>query len=41
MAATGGYTLDLAYKPRVGAEYTFASVSHKSRYLRLSFVTLA
>ena len=25
MAATGGYTLDLAYKPRVGAEYTFAS----------------
>jgi len=25
LAATGGYTLDFAYKPRVGAEYTFAS----------------
>lgn len=25
LAATGGYTLDLAYKPRLGAEYTFAS----------------
>jgi hypothetical protein len=25
MAATGGYTLDVAYKPRIGAEYDFAS----------------
>lgn len=25
MAATGGYTLDVAYKPRLGVEYDFAS----------------